>query len=93
MLINREAFVSFDVAAHHFQRKTLLDCWRTQIITQYQHEHLLNNELLIGFPHQKLNVKTLDFLHASQCFTSVVYLTIVKGLYYLIAIIGSKLEC
>lgn len=84
MLINREAFVSFDAAAHYFQRKTLLDCWRMQIIAQYQHEHLLNNEFLICFPHQKLNVKTLhetlhDFLHESQCFTSVVYLTIVKG--------------
>lgn len=52
MLINRDAFVSFDVAAQCFQRKALLGFWRTLIVAQYQHEHLLNSELFSCFSKQ-----------------------------------------
>lgn len=62
MLINRDEFVSFDAAAQYFQRKMLLDFCRTLTVAQYQHEHLLNNKLLICYSYQIQNVKKIDML-------------------------------
>ncbi len=42
MLINRDAFVSFDVAAQY--EYTLC---HSLTVAQYQHGHLLNNKLLV----------------------------------------------
>lgn len=62
MLINRDAFISFDVAAQYFQRKMLLDFCHMLTVAQYQHEHLLNNKLLVCYSHQTQNVKNFDLL-------------------------------